>query len=289
MIVQRSGDGHSPLGGDGDRMNAIERIELATDKLAARREGPIGWIVFDNPARRNALSLEMWRALADVAGLYARDDATRVAIMTGAGCKAFVSGADISEFGKHRSSADAEREYNRVSAAAHEALAGFGKPLIAMIRGYCIGGGLSVALQADIRIAADDAQFAIPAARLGLGYGFGGMRALVAQVGPAAAREIMFTARRFGAEEALRIGLVNRVVAARDLEAEVRACADSIAANAPLTVRAAKAAIGEALKDPADRDLARIERMIRACFDSADYAEGRRAFMEKRAPRFTGR
>lgn len=270
-------------------MNAAAEVTLDTEKVAARREGRVGWVVLNNPARRNALSLEMWRGVADAMARFAGDDGVRVVVMTGAGGKAFASGADISEFEKHRADAEAEKEYNRVSAAAQDSLARFGKPLIAMIRGYCIGGGLSVALQADIRIASDDARFAIPAARLGLGYGFGGMRVLTALVGPAQAREIMFTARRFDAAEALRIGLVNRVVGAAALEDAARGMAEAIAANAPLTVRAAKAAIGEALKDPADRDTAAVDAMVRACFDSADYAEGRRAFMEKRKPRFAGR
>ncbi len=270
-------------------MDAVTEIEFETDRLVARKEAQIGWIVFNNPARRNALSLDMWRALGEVVERYAHDDGVRVAVMTGAGGKAFASGADISEFERHRASAAAEKEYNRVSSTAQAALERFGKPLLAMIRGYCIGGGLAVALHADIRIAAEGAQFAIPAARLGLGYGFRGLRGLTALVGPARAREIMFTARRFDADEALRIGLINRLVPADRLEATVRECAGAIAANAPLTVRAAKAAIGEALKDPADRDLDRIDDMVRACFDSDDYAEGRRAFMEKRKPRFIGR
>ena len=270
-------------------MSATEEIRLGTGRVLARREAHIGWIVFNNPARRNALSLEMWRALGDAVEAFARDDRVRVAVMSGAGGKAFVSGADISEFEKHRASAQAEADYNCVSSGAQAALSRFGKPLIAMIRGYCIGGGLAVALQADIRIASEDSRFAIPAARLGLGYGFGGMRTLTDLVGPAKAKEIMFTARRFGAEEALRIGLVNRVVDGARLEEMVRHYAGLIADNAPLTVRAAKTAVGEALKDPADRDLAALEKMIRACFDSADYVEGRSAFMEKRAPRFSGR
>ena len=258
-------------------------------RVTARTEGRVGWIAFDNPARRNALSLDMWRALGDAMEGFARDDAVRVAVMTGAGERAFASGADISEFEKHRADARAEEEYNRVSARAHAAMTAFEKPLIAMIRGYCIGGGLSVALQADLRIASEDAQFAIPAARLGLGYGFSGLRALTALVGPAKAKEILFTARRFGAPEALRIGLINRMVGGDVLEAAVRGYAETMAANAPLTLRAAKAAIGAALRDPVDRDLGTIEAMIRACFDSADYAEGRRAFMEKRRPSFRGR
>ena len=272
-----------------EAINARARPEARPGRVTVRKEGRIGWILFDNPTRRNALSLDMWRALGDAAEGFARDDDVRVAVMTGAGDRAFASGADISEFEKHRASAEAEREYNRVSARAHAALAGFEKPLLAMIRGYCIGGGLAVALQADIRIAADGAQVAVPAARLGLGYGFAGLRALTDLVGPAKAKEILFTARRFGADEALRIGLVNRVVGGDVLVAAVRGYAETMAANAPLTLRAAKMAIGAALRDPADRNLDAIEAATRACFDSEDYAEGRRAFMEKRRPSFRGR
>ena len=248
-------------------MNQVTEIALDTPKMIARKEGHIGWIVFNNPERRNALSLDMWSAVADIMQRYRDDDEVRVAVMTGAGDKAFVSGADISEFEKHRASAEAEENYNRVSTRAQAALEAFDKPLVAMIRGFCIGGGLAVALQADIRIAAEDSQYAIPAARLGLGYGFGGLKKLVHLVGPAMAKEILFTARRFSSEEALRMGLVNRIVPGDALEDTVRELAQTISDNAPLTVRTAKATISETLKDPADRDLAEIERMVRLCFD----------------------
>lgn len=266
-----------------------ETLSLATDKMIARKEGGIGWMIFNNPERRNALKLEMWQAVSEIIADFSADDAVRTVVMAGAGDKAFISGADISEFAKHRASAEAEEEYNRVTATAQDALGSLEKPLVAMIRGFCVGGGLAVALQADIRIASDDSQYAIPAARLGLGYGFAGLRKLSALVGPAMAKEILFTARRFSAEEALRMGLINRLVPVADLDATVRELAETIADNAPLTVRAAKAAIGEVLKDPADRDVDAIERQVRACFDSEDYAEGRTAFMEKRRPQFKGR
>ncbi|MDP7233208.1 MAG: enoyl-CoA hydratase [Alphaproteobacteria bacterium] len=266
-----------------------EMLTLDTDLMIARKDAGIGWMIFNNPERRNALKLEMWQAVSKIIADFAADDTVRTVIMAGAGDKAFVSGADISEFEKHRDSAEAEEEYNRVTATAQEALGRLEKPLVAMIRGFCVGGGLAVALQADIRIASDDSQYAIPAARLGLGYGFTGLRKLSTLVGPAMAKEILFTARLFSAEEALRMGLINRLVPAPDLKATVRQLAEGIADNAPLTVRAAKVAIGEVLKDPDNRDLEAVEHQVRACFDSEDYTEGRTAFMEKRRPQFKGR
>ncbi len=269
-------------------VNAVTQEALGTDKMIVRKADNVGWMIFNNPRRRNAVSMDMWRAVGEIIQGFQADDDVRVAVMMGAGDKAFVSGADISEFEKTRANAAAEKEYSRVSATALDALAGFDKPLIAMIHGYCIGGGVGVALAADIRIASDTSQFAIPAARLGLGYGYRAVKVLADLVGPAMAKDILFSARRLSAEEALRIGLVNRVVPHGDLEAATRDYVAKIVANAPLTIRAAKAAIGEVLKDAANRDLAAVERKVRVCFDSADFAEGRRAFMEKRRPAFRG-
>ena len=209
-------------------------------------------------------------------------------VVTGAGTKAFVSGADISEFGQHRTSPEARAAFDRSYAESSRAWAGLQKPIIAMIRGYCIGGGLLTALQADIRIASDDSQFGVPAARLGLGYGFGGVEALTSLVGPAWTAEILFSARRLDAAEAVHIGLVNRVVPAERLEAEVLALARTIKDNAPLTIAACKAAIREA-RQPADRrDMEQVDALVEACFRSDDYLEGQLAFAEKRPPRFTG-
>ena len=264
-------------------------MQLKTDKMIARKEDGVGWLIFNNPARRNAVSLAMWEAVAEVMADFAADDEIRVAVMAGAGDKAFVSGADISEFAENRNSAAAEETYKAATASAHRAMASFEKPLLAMIQGYCIGGGVAVALAADIRIAADDTQYAVPAARLGLGYNYAGLSTLTSLVGPAMAKEIFFTARRFNAQEALAMGLVNRVVPVDQLEAVVAEYTGMIAENAPLTIRAAKATVGEVLKDPDKRDMARLEKMIKSCFDSEDFTEGRTAFMEKRRPMFKGR
>ena len=270
-------------------MKDADAMELKTDKMIARKEDGVGWLIFNNPARRNAVSLAMWEAVGEVMADFDADDNIRVAVLAGAGDKAFVSGADISEFAENRNSAASEETYKAATAEAHRAMSSFQKPLLAMIQGFCIGGGVAVALAADIRIASDDSQFAVPAARLGLGYNYGGLKTLTGLVGPSMAKEIFFTARRFTAQEALAMGLVNRVVPRDQLEALVAEYTAMIAENAPLTIRAAKATVGEVLKDPEKRDMDRLDKLITACFDSEDFTEGRTAFMEKRRPNFKGR
>jgi enoyl-CoA hydratase len=265
------------------------RHETGTDKLLVEVSGHVATVTFNNPAKRNALSAEMRAALPDLLAALNADRDVRVVVVTGAGDKAFVSGADISEFGAQRTSPDARASYDSAQAAISAAWASLNKPIIAMIRGFCIGGGLLTAMQADIRIASDDSQFGIPAARLGLGYGFPGVTTLLNVIGPSWTAEMLFSARRFSAAEALRMGLVNRVVPADGLRETVFSLADAIAHNAPLTVAAAKAAIREAARPAERRDLARVEAMVEACFRSADYLEGQRAFTEKRPPTFTGR
>jgi enoyl-CoA hydratase/carnithine racemase len=249
----------------------------------------LAWLVLRNPARLNAVRYEMWEALPEVVGALAADAAVRVVVLRGAGDEAFASGADITEFETHRKDATSAAAYERTNGRAFEALLALEKPLVAMIHGVCVGGGLAIAACADLRLAADDARLALPAARLGLGYHFNGVERLVNLVGPAAAAEIFFTARQYTAAEALRIGLVNQVLPKQDLEALTARYAAGIAANAPLTIRAAKRAIAEALRAPAERDLAGLRRMIAGCYESADYAEGVRAFLDKRRPRFQGR
>lgn len=264
-------------------------MKLSTDKMIAKKEGGIGWMIFNNPERRNAISLAMREAMVEIFEDYQADDNVRVLVMRGAGDKAFVSGADISEFKEMRNSAESAAYYDSVSAKSREAMESFDKPIIAMIQGFCVGGGLATALNADLRIAAEGSQFGIPAAKLGLGYGFGQLKNLADIVGPANAKEIMFTGRRYDAEKALAMGLINALVPVAELEATVREYAEEIAGNAPLTVKTAKATIGELVKDADDRDETKIEDMVKACFDSADFKEGREAFMEKRKPAFQGR
>jgi enoyl-CoA hydratase/carnithine racemase len=259
-----------------------------TDKVIARKDGRIGYIVFNNPQRHNAMSLEMWEATRAILDDYAGDTGVRVVVLTGAGSKAFISGADISKFGAERATQDAVARYNAVTEQAYAGVHDFPKPTIAMIRGYCIGGGLGLAASCDMRIASDNARFAVPAARLGLGYDYPGLKRLIDVVGPSFAKEIFFTARQFDAEEARGMGLANRVVPDAQLENFVKGYADTIAANAPLTIGSVKFIVGQALRDAHDRDMDAIAASVKRCFDSRDYVEGRTAFMEKRKPDFTG-
>jgi enoyl-CoA hydratase/carnithine racemase len=264
-------------------------IDTGTSKIIARKEDGIGWLIFNQPEKHNAVSYSMWVAIPKVIADFEADSSVRVIIMTGAGDKAFVSGADISEFEEKRGSEEAVKTYNAAGDLASEAISNATKPTIAMIRGLCVGGGVALALNADIRICGTNSYFAVPAARLGLGYRYSGLKRLVDVVGPSFAKEIFFTADRFSAEDARVMGLVNRVVPPEAVEAATRAMAARIVENAPLTIKAAKAAANAAVRDRADRDLAAIDRMVAECFASADYIEGRRAFMEKRKPHFQGR
>lgn len=261
-------------------------LEL-TERIIARKDGAVGWLIFNNPERRNAVSVDMWEAIPRVLAQYEADPEIRVIVLTGAGDKAFVSGADISQFEKQRSSEEAVQRYEELAEAAAAKLQDCHKPVIAMIRGYCLGGGLNIAVLCDIRIAADDARFGIPAAKMGLGYRASSMKNLVDIVGAASAREIMITARQFSASEAREMGLVNKVTSVEALEKTVKEYCETISGNAPLTMSAAKRIIREVVKT--DYDAAKCKAWAKECFDSEDYKEGRKAFMEKRKPAFKGR
>jgi enoyl-CoA hydratase/carnithine racemase len=270
-------------------MTMAESMEYANGRILARREDGFGRIVFNQPEKRNAMSVEMWEGLGAALDAFADDAGVRCVVLQGAGDKAFVSGADISQFEQRRADADAQKEYDRLTSGGRAKLGSFRKPIIAQIRGFCMGGGLGIAMSADIRIASEDSQFGIPAAKLGIAYGFDMVRNLVALVGPAHAHMILMTGERFDAREAERIGLVNKVVPADQLEAAVAKLAAIIAGNAPLSLVANKLTVRTVLCDPAERDIEAVRAAYAACFDSADYREGRRAFMEKRRPAFTGR
>jgi enoyl-CoA hydratase len=253
-------------------------------------EAPLAWVMINRPASRNALNLAVWRALAEqIARLEARDE-VRVVIIHGAGDEAFLAGADITEFPSVRADATAAAAYERQTQAALEAIVGLSKPVIAMIDGLCFGGGCSVALACDLRFAADHARFAIPAARLGLAYPFAhGVESLVDLIGPAHAADLLLSARALEADEAARIGLVNRVVPRHDLKRVTSEYALRMAHGAPLTLAAHKFAIHAARRAAPEHDREQVQRLITRCFDSADYQEGVAAFMAKRPPRFTGR
>jgi enoyl-CoA hydratase/carnithine racemase len=263
--------------------------ESSTERVQTWLDASTLHIRFNNPARHNALSVDMWEAVPPLLGLAQDDDRVRLVVFSGAGEKAFVSGADISQFEDMRAAREAVARYEAMAEDALMSIHDFPKPTLACIRGYCIGGGVNVAISCDIRIASDDAVFSIPAARLGLGYRYSAMKNLVDLIGAGAAKDLFFTARRIDAVEAKALGLVTRVRAQADLDKLLAEYTGAMAENAPLTVAAGKAIMREILKPSPELDLALCTSLIRGCFESADYTEGRTAFMQKRKPVFTGR
>ena len=261
----------------------------ATERVKTWLEGSVLHIRFNNPARHNALSLDMWEAVPPLLERAEKDDGVRMVVFSGEGGKAFVSGADISQFEDLRAAKEAVKRYEQVAEAALQGIYEFAKPTVAAIRGYCIGGGVNVAISCDIRIASSNSVFSIPATRLGLGYRFSAMKNLTQLVGPGCAKDIFFTGRRLDAAEALRIGLINRVAEPEGLQALLAEYTSAVTSGAPLTIKAGKRIIRELLELDADFDAEMCRRLILDCFESDDYAEGRRAFMEKRKPVFKGK
>jgi enoyl-CoA hydratase/carnithine racemase len=259
------------------------------NKILSTAGGSVGTLTFNNPQRHNAVSLDMWQdanaALEDLA----RDPAVRVVVLTGAGGKAFVSGADITKFESERSTIEAVETYNAAVERFSQTLLDYPKPTIAMIRGYCIGGGVGIAVCCDLRICNEASRFGVPAAKLGLGYALDSIRRLMNLVGPQFVNEMLFTARQFDASEAFHMGFVNKVVADGEIEDYIRKMAETIGGNAPLTIRAVKGIVRQLLLDPAAKDAAACDALVKQCFESADYKEGRRAFLEKRKPVFSGK
>ncbi|HEX4332947.1 MAG TPA: enoyl-CoA hydratase [Usitatibacter sp.] len=268
-------------------MNDMSYVST-TERVKTWAEGTVLHIRFNNPEKHNALSVDMWEALVPLLDRARKDDAIRAVVLSGEGGKAFVSGADISQFEDMRAAKEAVSRYEAMAETALQGILEFEKPTIALIRGYCIGGGVNVAICCDIRIASSNSTFSIPASRLGLGYRYSAMKNLTDLVGPGNAKDLFFTARRIDAAEALRMGLVNRVADPGAMEALLAEYTDAISINAPLTIKAGKRIIGEVLKNE-DADLELAKGMILDCFESDDYAEGRRAFMEKRKPVFKGK
>ena len=258
-------------------------------QILVERDGHVARVTINRPERRNAISFAAWQSLAASFDNLAADRDVRVIVLTGAGDRAFCAGNDISEFAEKRSTPEQVEAYNRVMSHAYGVIGGVDQPLVARVRGFAVGGGFELMQLCDLQIASAGARFGMTPARLGLGYGLHDVQLLVDRIGPRAAREMLFTGRLFDAAEAERLGLVTRVVPDENLDAAVDACVAEIAANAPLSIRAIKVAIGEAIKVPSDRDHARCGALAAACNASEDYREGRRAFAEKRVPVFRGR
>lgn len=267
----------------------MDGSEAPIKRLIVDKKDGVGIIRFDNQTRRNAMTLDMWRGLGEALEGWLDDDEVRVVVLSGEGGQAFCAGADISEFEKNRSSEEGVKLYNATVEKSSDLLRAFPKPTIAKIEGPCVGGGVGIAVCCDIRICADNSIFAIPAAKLGLGYRVDGLKPYVDLVGPSFAKEVFFTARKFTADEAKDMGMVNRVVAKAELDAYVADYTRRIAENAPLTIQAVKTIVAESVKDDAIRDMALCAEVVDTCFNSEDYKEGRTAFMEKRKPQFKGR
>lgn len=256
--------------------------------IACETEGAVAWLTFDNPARMNALNTAMWEALPQLISAAENDNNIRLIVIRGAGVRAFSAGADISEFGTERTG-DAAKRYDQLNHAAFDAVMNCAKPTIAMVHGFCMGGGMEIALCCDLRLASQEAIFSIPAVKLGIGYNPRWIRPLLSALSAAQAKEVLFTGRRFSASEAMQMGMLSKLCEPGALENETRAMAQMIAENAPLAVYAAKRCIDEFLHSPGQPDMAALDALIDACFESEDYAEGRQAFVEKRKPVFSGR
>ncbi len=259
------------------------------DKILQRRDGPIAHIIFNQPKKRNAVSLDMWKTVSNALEKLKKDKTVRVLILSGAGGKAFVSGADISKFGSERSSKQAVIKYNEMTKKVYDGVANFPKPTIAQIDGFCIGGGVGLAASCDIRYCAISSQFAIPAAKLGLGYEYEGINKLVKLIGPAFTKEIFYTARRFSANEMASMGFINKILVDKDLSSYCLEIAKIIASNAPLTIEATKFITNQCALEETEKDLNACNDKVMSCFESSDYIEGRTAFLEKRTPDFKGK
>ncbi|MDQ3025948.1 MAG: enoyl-CoA hydratase [Pseudomonadota bacterium] len=269
-------------------MNDMTPLVSPTERVKAWVDGAVLHIRFNNPAKHNALSVDMWGAVPPLLQQAEQDDNIRVVVFSGEGGKSFISGADISQFDDLRAQKEAVTKYELLAEQALEGIYEFSKPTIACIKGYCVGGGVNVAISCDLRVASTDSTFFVPASRLGLGYRVSAMRNLTHLVGPGFAKDIFFTGRRLDSAEALRIGLVNRIAEPEGLEALLAEYTAAISTGAPLTIKAGKRIIREVLKND-DIDMEMSRRLILDCFESEDYAEGRKAFMEKRKPSFKGK
>lgn len=260
-----------------------------SDLIRVEEKDAIATVVFNRPLMRNAISLAMWQEIARVTEALGKEPGVRALVYRGAGTEAFASGADISEFKEVRKDIQTAQAYSKETDAAYQAIRRCPKPTAAMIFGFCMGGGVGIAMSCDLRFAAEGAKFGIPAARLGIIYGLESIRQLVELVGPACAKDILFSARTFDAQEALAIGFVNRLLPAAELEVYTYDYLKKVAANAPLSVRGAKVIVEALVEDGGASQRRRIRRLVLQAYESQDYKEGTRAFLEKRPPRFEGR
>ncbi|MBI4608552.1 MAG: enoyl-CoA hydratase/isomerase family protein [Candidatus Rokubacteria bacterium] len=260
-----------------------------SDDILVQHDGAIATVMFNRPQVRNAVSLAMWREIARVAEGLGKDDSVRAVVFRGAGTEAFASGADISEFKEVRKDVATAQAYSKETEAAYRAVRRCPKPTVAMIYGFCMGGGMALAMACDLRFGAEGAKFGIPAARLGIVYGLESTRQLVDLVGPAYAKDILFSARAIEAQEAFAIGFLNRLLPVEELESYTYDYLRKVAANAPFSVRGAKLIIEAAVEDGGVSRQAEIRELTLEAFESEDYKEGTRAFLEKRPPRFQGR
>lgn len=248
----------------------------------------IAWLKVNNTKRYNAMSLSMWRELASHIHTAEQNPDVRVIAVTGVNDRAFVSGADITEFATLRDSKEQIDAYEQAVSDAQSALIACNKPSIALIQGICMGGGIGIALSCDLRITSANTRFRMPAARLGLGYDIAGMKRSVQVMGYANTADIFFSARTFDGTEALRLGLVNRCFKVEHFDLQVNAVMADLVTNAPLTLKAAKLALRHILCN-VDEPVENVEFAISQCFSSDDYREGQKAFSEKRKPEFQGR
>ncbi|RFB06272.1 enoyl-CoA hydratase [Parvularcula marina] len=260
-----------------------------TDRILTKKDGQIGHLIFNNPDKLNAISLDMWEGMGKAVDAFEKDDDIRVIVCSGAGGKSFIAGADVSKYEEERMGENAQEHYAKTGERALSALYNSTKVTIAAIDGWCIGGGISVAVSCDLRYCSTKSEFAQPAMRYGIGYRYGSLRRLVDIVGVPTTKEMLLGGRRLKADEAYTKGLVGKVIEEADYQAFIDDIAGKIAIGAPLTAQQVKFTLGEIVKDPSDRDLERCEAMFQTCYASADYKEGIRAFSEKRKPVFTGK
>lgn len=251
-------------------------------------DGKIGWIIFNRPEKKNALSLAMWKAIPEILSDYEQNPEIRVIVIRGNGNDAFVAGADISEFKENRSDAEKAKIYHQATQNAFSQLRQIRKPVVAMIHGFCFGGGCALALNCDLRIATTSSLFCLPPAKLGLGYGYDNVEQVVKVVGMASAKEMLYTGKRYSGEEALRMGLIHQCVEDSDLLPLTQHYVKPLLENAPLAIQSLKFAIEESVKDVEKRQIEAVHQAMEQCYHSHDYQEGYQAFLEKRKPIFTG-